>query len=162
MDIEQARQALAFEPPAKQAAGDYALAEKECFKASARLVQKVRDVNREKREAEARSQRLWDEKEALAGRLNKYLVRNLIPVVDSCKHALGPRPGALAALRDASLPVDAPLLAAEPRLADDVVFGIRGSGYLGDRFADQVLDAWTSGRSSLLQPLPDTLVGSIR
>ena len=106
MQSDQARQALAFEPPAKQAAGDYALAEKECFKAAAKLVQKVRDVHREKQEAEARSQRLWDEKEALAGKLNKYLVRNLIPVIDSCKAAIGSRPGALAALREGSLPVD--------------------------------------------------------
>ena len=60
--------------------------------------------------------------------------------------------------------VIAPLLAAEPVLADDVVFGIRGSGLLGDRFADLVLDAWTHGRSSLRTPLPDApaLVGSTR
>ena len=60
--------------------------------------------------------------------------------------------------------VIAPLLAAEPHLADDVVFGIRGSSLLGDRFADGVLDAWTHGRSSLRVPLPDApaLVGSTR
>ena len=60
--------------------------------------------------------------------------------------------------------VIAPLLTAEPQLADDVVFGIRGSGFLGDRFGDVVLDAWSSGRSSLLAPLPDAPapVGSTR
>jgi hypothetical protein len=60
--------------------------------------------------------------------------------------------------------VIAPLLAAEPGLADDVVFGIRGSAFLGDRFADLVLDAWTGGRPSLLIPHPDApaLVGSTR
>jgi hypothetical protein len=60
--------------------------------------------------------------------------------------------------------VIAPLLAAEPALADDVVLGIRGSGFLGDRFAGLVLDAWTDGRSSLRSPLSDApdLVGSVR
>src|SRR5690349_17582020 len=60
--------------------------------------------------------------------------------------------------------VIAPLLAAEPALADDIVFGVRGSGFLGDRFAALVLDAWTGGRSSLRTPLPDApeLVGSTR
>ena len=60
--------------------------------------------------------------------------------------------------------VIAPLLAAEPALADDIVFGVRGSGFLGDRFGDLVLDAWAGGRSSLRTPLPDApeLVGSTR
>jgi len=51
--------------------------------------------------------------------------------------------------------VIAPLVAAEPALAADVVFGIRGSGFLADRFADRVLRCWEDGRSSLLRPLPD-------
>jgi hypothetical protein len=51
--------------------------------------------------------------------------------------------------------VIAPLLAAEPTLAADVVFGIRASGLLADRFADRVLTCWAQGRSSLLHPLPD-------
>jgi hypothetical protein len=60
--------------------------------------------------------------------------------------------------------VIAPLLAAEPALANDIVFGVRGSGFLGDRFGDLVLDAWAGGRSSLRTPLPDAprLVGSTR
>jgi Iron-containing redox enzyme len=60
--------------------------------------------------------------------------------------------------------VVAPLLAAEPELAGDVVFGVRGSGFLGDRFADVLLDAWAHGRSALRVPLPDApaLVGSAR
>jgi hypothetical protein len=57
-----------------------------------------------------------------------------------------------------------PLLAAEPGLAADVVFGIRGSVFLGDRFGDLLLDAWTRGLPSLRSPLPDApvLVGSAR
>lgn len=102
----EVRAALAFEAPDKQAKGDYAVAEKECFKAMGRLVQRLRDLAREKQEAEQRSQRLWEEKEALGQKLNKYLVRNLIPLVDNCKAALGDRPGARAALQEASLPVD--------------------------------------------------------
>jgi hypothetical protein len=51
--------------------------------------------------------------------------------------------------------VIAPLLAAEPALARDVVFGIRASGFLADRFSDHLLACWTRGRPSLLHPLPD-------
>ena len=53
---------------------------------------------------------------------------------------------------------------AEPHLADDVVFGIRGSGFLGERFGDQLLDAWEQGRPTLRIPLPDApaLAGSTR
>ncbi len=51
--------------------------------------------------------------------------------------------------------VIAPLLAAEPALAQDVVFGIRASGFLGDRFGERVLACWADDRPSLLRPLPD-------
>jgi hypothetical protein len=50
--------------------------------------------------------------------------------------------------------VIAPLLAAEPALAGDVVFGIRASGLLADRFGGHLLRCWTHGRSSLLHPVP--------
>jgi hypothetical protein len=57
-----------------------------------------------------------------------------------------------------------PLLAAEPALAADVVFGVRGSTFLAERLGDLLLDAWTRDRSSLLAPLDDApaLVGSTR
>lgn len=48
----------------------------------------------------------------------------------------------------------APLLAAEPDLAADVVFGIRAALFLGDRMQERLLGAWERGESSLLQPLP--------
>ncbi len=51
--------------------------------------------------------------------------------------------------------VIAPMLAAEPALAADVVFGIRASGFLADRFGDRVMACWADGRPSLLHPLPD-------
>jgi hypothetical protein len=51
--------------------------------------------------------------------------------------------------------VIAPLLAAEPALAADVVFGIRASGLLADSFGAHLLDCWTHDRPSLLQPLSD-------
>jgi hypothetical protein len=51
--------------------------------------------------------------------------------------------------------VIAPLLAAEPALAADIVFGIRASGLLADRFGDMVLDSWEAGTSSLRHPLAD-------
>jgi hypothetical protein len=45
------------------------------------------------------------------------------------------------------------LLADEPHLAADVVFGIDATGYVEDRFADRLLTAWRAGRSSLRTPL---------
>ncbi|WP_353952028.1 iron-containing redox enzyme family protein [Knoellia sp. S7-12] len=45
--------------------------------------------------------------------------------------------------------VIAPLLAQEPELAPDLVFGIQASQLLGGRFADEVGRAWSTGRSSL-------------
>ncbi len=48
------------------------------------------------------------------------------------------------------------LLAHEPHLATDVVFGIRASTLLDDRQGQQLLGAWTAGRSSLRLPLADT------
>ena len=51
--------------------------------------------------------------------------------------------------------VVAPLLAAEPALAADVVFGIRGSLFLGDRFGDLLMNAWTRDLPTLRTPLPD-------
>jgi hypothetical protein len=51
--------------------------------------------------------------------------------------------------------VIAPLLAAEPELAVDVVFGIQASTLLVDRLSDLLLRAWTRNRSTLRNPLPD-------
>jgi hypothetical protein len=47
-----------------------------------------------------------------------------------------------------------PLLAAEPELAADVVFGIRASTLLGDRLGSLLLERWAAGESSLRHPLP--------
>jgi hypothetical protein len=47
-----------------------------------------------------------------------------------------------------------PLLAEEPELAADVVFGIRASTFLAERFGDRLLSAWAEGRTSLRQALP--------
>jgi hypothetical protein len=41
------------------------------------------------------------------------------------------------------------LLAQEPELANDVVFGIDVTGFLEDRFAEHLLARWRAGRSSL-------------
>jgi hypothetical protein len=46
-----------------------------------------------------------------------------------------------------------PMLAAEPHLAGDVVFGMRASGLLGDRLAELLLESWGRGESSLRAPL---------
>jgi Iron-containing redox enzyme len=45
------------------------------------------------------------------------------------------------------------LARAEPRLAEDVVFGARALLHLEDRFARRLLDAWERGETSLRRPL---------
>jgi hypothetical protein len=54
-----------------------------------------------------------------------------------------------------------PLLAAEPGLASDIVFGIRASSYLGDRFGGWLLDCWAEDRPSLRIALPDAPLMSV-
>ena len=46
----------------------------------------------------------------------------------------------------------APLLAAEPALAADVVFGIRRARLLDDRLSRLLLGSWSRGRSALRRP----------
>ncbi len=55
-----------------------------------------------------------------------------------------------------------PMLAAEPGLARDVVFGIRASVLLADRLSALLFGNWARNRSALRVPLPDApvLVGS--
>ncbi|MFD8717980.1 iron-containing redox enzyme family protein [Streptomyces sp. NPDC059629] len=48
--------------------------------------------------------------------------------------------------------VVAGLLADEPHLEADVVFGIRTTGHLEDRLAVRLLDAWRNGRTALRTP----------
>jgi Iron-containing redox enzyme len=45
------------------------------------------------------------------------------------------------------------LLAREPQLDRDVVFGIRARDFVEDRLAAHMMDCWTSGRPSLRRPL---------
>ncbi len=45
------------------------------------------------------------------------------------------------------------LVAAEPQLDRDVVFGIRARDFVEERLAAHMMDCWTSGRSSLRRPL---------
>jgi Iron-containing redox enzyme len=45
------------------------------------------------------------------------------------------------------------LIAREPQLERDVVFGIRARDVVEDRLAAHVMDRWTAGRSSLRRPL---------
>lgn len=45
------------------------------------------------------------------------------------------------------------LVAVEPRLDRDVVFGIRARDFVEERLAAHLMDCWTSGRSSLRRPL---------
>jgi Iron-containing redox enzyme len=56
--------------------------------------------------------------------------------------------------------VIAPLLATEPQLADDVVFGIQASTLLADQLSDLLLRGWAQGRSTLRNPLPDAPASS--
>lgn len=50
--------------------------------------------------------------------------------------------------------VIADLVAREPELAADVVFGLQASALLEDRLAQQLLGAWDADRSPLRRPLP--------
>jgi hypothetical protein len=45
------------------------------------------------------------------------------------------------------------LIAREPQLERDVIFGIRARDVVEDRLADHVMECWTTGRSSLRRPL---------
>ena len=45
------------------------------------------------------------------------------------------------------------LLAREPELAADVVFGVQAGLLLEDRFGEQLVGAWQAGRCSLRRPL---------
>lgn len=45
------------------------------------------------------------------------------------------------------------LIAAEPQLDHDVVFGIRAHAAVENRLADYIIESWTAGRTSLRQPL---------
>ncbi|MBA9005579.1 iron-containing redox enzyme family protein [Thermomonospora cellulosilytica] len=45
------------------------------------------------------------------------------------------------------------LLRREPGLAADVVFGVRATELLEERFGEHVLECWRAGRTSLLRPL---------
>ena len=45
------------------------------------------------------------------------------------------------------------LVAREPHLERDVVFGIKARDVVEDRLAAHVMDCWQSGRSSLRRPL---------
>ena len=56
--------------------------------------------------------------------------------------------------------VIAPLLAAEPELAGDVVFGIQASTLLANRLSDLLLRRWTQHRPTLRNPLPDAPASS--
>ncbi|MCO1655752.1 iron-containing redox enzyme family protein [Pseudonocardia humida] len=47
-----------------------------------------------------------------------------------------------------------PLLAAEPELAADVVFGVRASSFLAERLERRLLGAWGARATSLREPLP--------
>jgi hypothetical protein len=46
------------------------------------------------------------------------------------------------------------LVAGEPQLDRDVVFGIRARGVVEDRLAAHVMECWTQDRSSLRRALP--------
>jgi hypothetical protein len=45
------------------------------------------------------------------------------------------------------------MVANEPHLERDIVFGIRAKDLVEDRLAAHLMDCWTTGRSSLRRPL---------
>ena len=53
-----------------------------------------------------------------------------------------------------------PLIAAEPELAADVVFGIQASTLLAQRLSELLLRQWAQNRPTLRHPLPDAPAGT--
>jgi len=49
----------------------------------------------------------------------------------------------------------APLVAEDPAMAADVVFGMQATGVLDGRLSQHLLTSWAAGRSALLRPLAD-------
>jgi len=49
----------------------------------------------------------------------------------------------------------APLVAGDPAMAADVVFGMQATGVLDERLSEHLLTSWAAGRSALLRPLDD-------
>ncbi|NIZ92185.1 iron-containing redox enzyme family protein [Kineococcus rubinsiae] len=49
----------------------------------------------------------------------------------------------------------APLVAADPAMAADVVFGMQATAVLDERLSEHLLASWAAGRSALLRPLAD-------
>ena len=49
----------------------------------------------------------------------------------------------------------APLVAADPAMAADVVFGMQAATALDERLSEHLLAAWHEGRSALVRPLPE-------
>ncbi|ETW24588.1 hypothetical protein MGAST_07600 [Mycobacterium gastri 'Wayne'] len=45
------------------------------------------------------------------------------------------------------------LIAREPHLDHDIVFGMRAHAFLENRLADCLMQAWQAGQTSLLRPL---------
>ncbi|MFI5783345.1 iron-containing redox enzyme family protein [Nocardia sp. NPDC051570] len=52
------------------------------------------------------------------------------------------------------------MLAAEPALAEDVVFGIEASSWLENQLAQRMMTSWCRGESSLLTVAPPTTIGT--
>jgi hypothetical protein len=48
----------------------------------------------------------------------------------------------------------APLVAEDPAMAHDVVFGVQAATYLDERLGEHVMRRWTAGESALANPLP--------
>lgn len=87
---EAARKYLPFDLPGETPPDDFAPAEKECLSFLTRMLKKARESKKELEAAQKEAQRLWDQKEELRNLLYRLLVRNMIPVMDQCKLALGP------------------------------------------------------------------------
>ena len=102
---------------------------------------------------------------ALVGHLSAFEMTSVEPMARyaTATRRLGLPPGA-ARFYDVQLAADAHhqevaatslaggLAAAEPELAADILFGARALMAVEGRFTEQLLEAWTTGRSSLLPP----------
>lgn len=76
---------LAFPPPSSPPIGDWLAAERESFKFAGRFLKKAREL----KDARDQLSQAWDENNQLRGRLENFIIRNLIAIADNCRPGLG-------------------------------------------------------------------------
>ena len=117
---ETANKLLPFDAPDTPLPKDFSAAEQMCLSFLPKFLDRYRTLKGENDDARASSQKLWEEKEDLRNKLDSYLVRNLLPLVDQCKLAMS--------LGKTPPPADDPLATMKASESDDGVTMGRRTG----------------------------------